>query len=82
MSKLLYTGKSSKKYTHNNIYIYSGWVYPMSISITIIDNKKQKINLNTDHFNYFHDNFRILNDKEIEQIERKNKLNKISKKCQ
>ena len=82
MAKLLYIGKSDKNFTHKRMYNYHGWSYDDSISITVRDNKNMDIFLNNEYFDYFYDNFKILNEHDIKQLERKNKLNKISKKCQ
>lgn len=75
MTKLLYIGKSNKKFTHGKIYktVYYGYSYfPI-----IINSNKGLVTLKEEHSVYFEDNFKIIDKKEEDKIIRKNKLKKL-----
>jgi hypothetical protein len=77
MEKLLYIGKSNKKFTHNKIYKYYG--QPFYIMI-VYDNKNSMIMFTNEKlYDYFEKNFKFVDDQEYNKIIRKNKLNKINK---
>lgn len=76
MEKLLYIGKSNKKFTNGRIYNYSGNLY---LTI-VIKSKKGLVTIRTEHLDYFEKNFKFIDEKEYDNIMRKNKLKKISKK--
>lgn len=75
MEKLLYIGKSNKKFTHGKIYDYSGQV----IYTLIIKSKKGLVTIRKENLEYFEKNFKFIDEQEYERIIRKNKIKKISK---
>lgn len=81
---LLYIGKSNKKFTHNKVYNFMGSPSQFLgdvtnyMNITIYANDRLVI-FHKQHFQYFKQNFKLINDKQLKQLERKKKLIKISK---
>jgi len=87
MFKLRYIGKSNKNFTHDHLYGYMGspslildnQIY---LNIAVITNKKRLKYFNSDYIDYFQENFQFLNEKEIKQFQRQQKLKKINGKFQ
>lgn len=80
MTRVLYIGKSNKKFTKGKLYKYFGNI-ETSI-ITIYANKNKLISMGHFYYDYFHKNFKLLNEDDIKKLERKNKINKINKNGQ
>jgi len=81
--KLLYIGKSNKNFTHNKLYSYSGFWNHHTLNTHIsVDVKSNKglIRFNDDYYEYFWNNFKVVDEKEEEIILRKQKLKKINSK--
>ena len=90
---LLYIGKSNKRFTHNKIYQFMG--SPSVVlhildenrvdefydyfNITVYANNNRKISLFNQHIDYFIDNFKIITEQGIKQLERKKKLQRLNK---
>ena len=78
-SKLLYIGKSNKKFTNNQIYTWWGSnADEYAINIYVITNKNTKFYINGDYLAYYKKNFKMLNKLEYEKYLRKEKLKRIS----
>jgi hypothetical protein len=77
MERLLYIGKSNKKFTHNRIYKYHGQI-PYGIIVYNNKNTMESFSYNSLN-NYFEKNFKFVDEQEYNKIIRKNKLNKINK---
>lgn len=75
MEKLLYIGKSNKKFTNGSIYDYTGQV----IYTLVIKSKKGLIIIRKENLEYFDKNFKFIDEQEYDKLLRKNKLKKISK---
>lgn len=83
MDKLLYIGKSNKKFTYNHIYKYFGyhkyklnWKDDIEFSITIYDNHNI-LNFLT-KLSYFEKNFKFITEIEYNKLIRKLKIEKIN----
>lgn len=72
MEKLLYIGKSNKKFTHDKLYV----PYYLHGPIVVRSNKGL-VTFRKQHKVYFEENFKIVDEKEQETIIRRNKLKKI-----
>lgn len=70
--KLLYKGKSNKRFTHNHFYNYFGSII---VCVIVYDNKNSMVPIKDS--DYFEDNFEFFSEKEIKTFERKMKLKKI-----
>jgi len=81
MAKLIYIGKSNKKFTHNEAYLYDVYYKSETIfSVTVKSNKGQFIHYKEVEFmTYFYQNFKFVPELEYQQIIRKQKLNNINK---
>jgi len=80
MYKLLYIGKSNKKFTNNNVYVIYGMsAQNKNFSTIIIKSNKGLVTLRQQHEAYFYENFKGINKEEETKIIRKNKLNKLKK---
>jgi len=77
-TRLLYIGKSNKKYTYNKFYKYAG-INEKFLVMTIYDNKNQPYYYDSKYSQYFEDNFRLINEEQYKQLIRKFKLTKLSK---
>ena len=75
--KLLYIGKSNKKFTHNKLYkiFYSANTPSKFHHIVMCGNKNKLVTVRDQ--DYFIDNFKCLDDIQIKKIERKIKLKKL-----
>jgi len=79
MYKLLYIGKSDKDFTHDKIYNFMGSpssLFNTAFHTTIIT-EKRRITLHCQHFTYFKKNFKLVDEHQIKQLERKKKLKKL-----
>ena len=78
-NKLLYIGKSNKKFTYNKLYniMYSANTPSIFHYIVIYGNKNQIITIREQ--DYFIDNFKHLDERQIKNFERKMKLKKLKK---
>lgn len=78
MYKLLYIGKSNKRFTHNKTYEYGSLMGAEKFFYaTVYYNRKQMMTFK-DH-DYFHENFKFITEQKYNQLIRKIKLNKIKK---
>jgi len=77
MDKLIYIGKSNKKFTEGKTYNYMG-NFESQTHMTIRANK-QLVILRYEHLEYFEKNFKFLNEIEYQNLIRKNKLKNILK---
>jgi len=67
MYKLLYTGKSNKKFTHNHLYDFMGSPSCLSkkedvggfFNVTVYGNNHILVTFSFPHLDYFYDNFRF-----------------------
>jgi len=86
MYKLLYTGKSNKKFTHNELYNFMGSPSLITekenvggfFNVVVYGKNNRLVTFVYNHLDYFYDNFKLANENEIKQLERKKKLNKIN----
>ena len=74
MFKLLYKGKSNKRFTYNHFYNYFGSII---VCIVVYDNKNSMVSIKDSDF--FEDNFEVFSEKDIKMFERKMKLKKIER---
>ena len=80
MYKLLYIGKSNKRFTHNKTYFFYGMTAKQgaeTINMYVYYNSTQIMNFRDK--NYFEKNFKLINEQEQKQLIRKLKLKKINK---
>jgi len=59
---LLHVGKSNKKFTHNEIYIFFGNI---NETLVIYDNKNNRKVFNDKYLNYLEKNFKIITNSEL-----------------
>jgi hypothetical protein len=84
---LQYIGKSNDRFTFNNLYVisyYSGQftdkpVDENNFHVQVWTHKNVIVSFTKEHFNYFHKNFKFIEEKDLNKLQRKLKLNKISK---
>ena len=78
MVKLLYIGKSNKRFTHNKIYRYSR-LYNNKIFfyVTVYYNSYQLMTFKD--IEYFEKNFKLITEKQQNQLIRKIKLKRLNK---
>jgi hypothetical protein len=79
MKKLLYIGKSNKRFTHDKLYNYIGYHSDYAFHIIIFSNQGNRVTLDENYIRYFELNFKFVNEKEINKIDRKKKLKKLGK---
>lgn len=84
---LLYIGKGNKKYTHNKFYIFYGFNISSPFSdnfdnftISIVDNKNNIKIYGERYRSYLKENFRLLNENDFKNHNRKMKINKLNNK--
>lgn len=77
MEKLLYIGKSNKKFTYGKTYDYMGNFE--TSNHMVIKSKKRLVTLRYEHIDYFEKNFKFISDQEYDSLIRKEKLKKINK---
>ena len=75
MVRLLYIGKSNKKFTKNRTYTYHG---DITYVLTVYTKRGNKITLNYDYLGYFEKNFKFVDELEYKQLVRALKIKKIS----
>jgi len=76
--KLLYIGKSNKRFTHNKIYKYHSIHYltTTNFNMTVYYNSNQMMVFK--YKDYFNKNFKFINENEYNQFVRKEKLKRIN----
>jgi len=81
MYKLLYIGKSNKRFTHNKTYLFHGMTAQQGSSdgfyMCINYNNTQIMTFRNE--DYFKKNFKLITNQEHKQLIRKLKLRKINK---
>lgn len=77
--KLIYIGKSNKRFTHNKIYGWYGLSNEENLWINIKTNNSTLVMFNNNYYDYFNENFKFMNEIEYNNHIRKIKLKKIDK---
>lgn len=81
MVKLLYIGKSNKRFTHNKTYIFYGMTAkqgcPDEIDMRVYYNSSQMMTFRNKE--YFEKNFKLITEKQQNQLIRKIKLKRLNK---
>lgn len=78
MYKLLYIGKSNKRFTHNMTYEYGSLMGSENFFYaTVYYNRNQMMTFKDG--DYFHEKFKFITEIEYNQLLRKKKINRINK---
>lgn len=80
MDKLIYIGKSNKKFTNGRLYEYMEFPHfsHTLLSIQVKTNRNILEYFDGRYFDFFYTNFRFINEQEYKQLIREQKLKKIN----